>query len=212
VGVFFFLSFLAYLHHYLRGAEGAEGWMASLAYGGGLVAAGVMLISAAIRLAATVVSDYGQDPQVAKTFVLLDWDYAGILGPAFAALLVGTSAIGLRFRAIPGSLAWAGAGLAVLLAFSGFYGGSLVAVSVLWILALAVALLRRTSQAANSEPSDPQDRTSDPSPAAAFRTPLVLVATDGLMSQSTPAFVTQTVPISCAAGWRPRQLGPRPDW
>jgi len=147
VAVFFFLVFMAYLYRYLRAAEGPEGWMADLAYAGGLVAAGVMLILAAIRLAATVVSDYGEDPQVAKTFVLLDWDYAGVLGPALAALIGGTSAIGLRFGAIPGPVAWIGVGLAALLAFSGFYGGSLVAVGVLWILALTVVLLLRTSQA-----------------------------------------------------------------
>lgn len=92
-------------------------------------------------------------PRSPRTFVLLDWDYAGVLGPAFAALLGGTSAIGLRSGAIPGPVAWIGAGLAVLLVFGGFYGGSLVAVSVLWILALAVALLMRTCRAEGSEPS-----------------------------------------------------------
>jgi len=49
----------------------------------------------------------------------------------------------LRFGLLPRALAWGGAVLAGLLAFSGFYGGSLVAVGVLWILALAIALLVR---------------------------------------------------------------------
>jgi len=143
VAVFFFLTFLAYLNHYLRAAEGPEGWMASVVHGGGLVAAAVLLVLGAIRLAATVVSDYEGDPQVAKTFVLLDWDYAGVLGPAFAAVVGGTSVIALRFGLLPRALAWTGAVLAGLLAFSGFYGGSLVAVGVLWILVLAIALLVR---------------------------------------------------------------------
>lgn len=154
VGCFFFLAFLAYLSGYLRRAEGDEGWITNVAFGGGIATAGVILVLTAIRLAATVVSDYGEDPQVAKTFVMLDWDYAGVLGPAFAALLAGTSVIGLRFGALPRALAWSGAVLALVLAFSGFYGGSLVAVGVLWILVLSIVLLVGPAPTAADEGSD----------------------------------------------------------
>ncbi len=42
VAVFFLLWFVAYLRHRLQAAEGKGGWLASVAYGGGLVSAVLM--------------------------------------------------------------------------------------------------------------------------------------------------------------------------
>lgn len=76
IAVFFLLWFLGYIRKYLADAEGEGGWMASVAYGGGLVAAALILVSDALTLAAKVVADNGGDPAASKTLFSMGWEYS----------------------------------------------------------------------------------------------------------------------------------------
>ena len=53
IGLAFFFGFLAYFRSRLEQAEGESGWLTSMAFGGGLVTAAVMLVFISIELATT---------------------------------------------------------------------------------------------------------------------------------------------------------------
>jgi hypothetical protein len=142
-GVFFLLWFLGYLRGRIAAAEGANGYLHTVAFGGGLVgAAGV--VSYLAVLVASSNSSIGSQAEAASSLLLLEWEYGGVFAPAFGALVGATSLAVIRHKLLPGWLvwiAWLGIPLALGLAFSGFLGGALVVSSLLWLFAIAVAFL-----------------------------------------------------------------------
>ncbi len=106
---FLLLWFLGYLHRHLRRAEGAEGWLASVAYGGGLVTVGLLLLLVSFSLAESELAAYGEDTQVAKTFFVYGWNFTSVLTPPLGALVAATTVIGFRFAALPRWLTWVSA-------------------------------------------------------------------------------------------------------
>jgi hypothetical protein len=92
----------------------------------------------------------GAAPELARTLFYLDWEYAGVFCPAFGAL-VGASSLGIvRGGVLPRRLrwlGWIGVPLAVALGLSGFLGGFLAWLSLIWLIALAVSLAFRRSTA-----------------------------------------------------------------
>lgn len=153
LAVLFLLWFLAYLRRHLADAEGEGGWMASVAYGGGLVAAALILVADALTLAAKVVADNGGDPAASKTLFSMGWEYFGVVNPAMAALTGATAVIGLRFGALPVWLSAIGVPLALASAFSGFFGGFFVFLSSLWLVPVSVVLFLRAGAMPSSESS-----------------------------------------------------------
>lgn len=151
LATFFLFWFLAYLYRQLRQAEGEGGWLASAAYGGGLVAGAMLLVLSSIELAGVAVSDYGSDPSVAKTLVALQWNYIIVLAPPLAALVGGTTVIAFRFGALPQWLGWVGVPFTLLLllpmvAWAGVF------LSPLWVLVVSITLfIRPTRVVANAE-------------------------------------------------------------
>ena len=65
---FLLLRFVSYLYRHLRRAEGPEGWLTAVAYGGGLITVGLVLLGVSFSLAESELAPYGEDSQVAKTF------------------------------------------------------------------------------------------------------------------------------------------------
>jgi hypothetical protein len=143
VAVFFLLWFVAYLRHRLQAAEGEGGWLASVAYGGGLVSAALMLVAIALELASTVVAQHGGDPAAAKTLFSIGWEYYGVLGPPMGAMAGATAIAGLRHRILPAWLCLPGLALAAFAAFGAFYGAFPVFLISLWLVPLSVVLVRR---------------------------------------------------------------------
>lgn len=143
LAVFFLLWFLGYLRRHLAEAEGDGGWMASVAYGGGLVAAGLILVSNALALAAKVVAEHGGDPAASKTLFSMGWEYFGVVNPPMAALTGATALVGLRFGALPNWLAIIGVPLAVASVLSGFFGGFFVFLNCLWLVPVSIVLFLR---------------------------------------------------------------------
>ena len=141
VGLTLLFPFLADLRRRIRAAEGENGLLASVAYGGGLVGA-AGLIGYLVLLTASSTDSIGAHPESAATLRLLGWEYGGVLAPAYAALVGAASIAALRHRLLHRAarpLAWLGLPLASGLALSGFLGGALVVASLLWLLLLAAA-------------------------------------------------------------------------
>lgn len=140
LSIFPFLWFLTYLRQHLQEAEGAKGWVTSLAHSGGLVAGSALLFLLAIRLAGAVLSDYGGDTQVAKTLFVLTQEWDTVLGPPLAALVGGTAAVSLRFAALPRWLGILGLPLAVLLLAPAPWG---ILAFFPWLVAVSIGVLIR---------------------------------------------------------------------
>lgn len=140
-GVFCLFWFLADLRRRIGEAEGSSGRLRHVAFGGGLVAVAGVVLYATLLVAASNES-IGGNPGAAQSLLVLLWEFGGVLAPAFAALVAGTSLAVLRYRLLPLALrwpAWIGLPLSLGLAVSGFFGGALVVASVLWLLVVAAA-------------------------------------------------------------------------
>lgn len=145
VGSFLTFFFLGYLRARLRSATRENDLLGSVAFAGGVVVLAVLAAYLALLLAASN-SSIVAAPDLARTLFYLDWDYAGVFSPAFGAL-VGASSLGiLRGGILPRRLrwlGWIGVPLALALGFSGFLGGFLAWLSLIWLVALAVSLAFR---------------------------------------------------------------------
>ena len=143
IGVFFAVWFLGYLRQRVGAAEVEGGWLGSVLLAAGVLGLACVLVYLGILIAATNES-IAAAPETARTLLVLSWEYGGILSPAFGAFVGATSLALLRYRLLPWigrPLAWIGVPLSLALALSGFLGGFLAVLALLWQLALAAALL-----------------------------------------------------------------------
>ncbi len=144
-GVFLLFWFLGYLRRQLQRAEGEAGWLASVAYGGGLVGAGMVLVGVSFSLAESEIPYYGDDTQVAKTYFVYGWNAASVLAPPFGALVAATTAAGLRYGALPRLFSWVGLLItALIIAMSVTAPGMGGLISLVWIGLTSIVLLMRT--------------------------------------------------------------------
>jgi len=142
-GVFFALWFLGDLHRRIRAAEANGGWVGSVVLAGGAVGLAGVLVYLSILIAATN-ETIASAPETARTFLVVSWEYGGILSPAYGAFVGATSLAIVRYSLLPKlarALGWLGLPLALALAVSGFLGGFFVVLALLWQLAVAVAFL-----------------------------------------------------------------------
>jgi hypothetical protein len=65
--------FLSMLRNRLEQARGESGWLPSVAHGTGLTCAAMLLLLARLGFAASLISNYEDDWQVAKTILLIGW-------------------------------------------------------------------------------------------------------------------------------------------
>ena len=144
-GAFLLLWFLGYLHRHLRRAEGPDGWLASVAYAGGLVTVGMLLLQVSFSLAESELTNYGEDTQVAKTFFVYGWNFAAVLAPPLGALAAATTVLGFRFAALPRWFCWVS-----LLFVAGMLGmapvgpGLAAIVGLAWVALVSLALFIQT--------------------------------------------------------------------
>jgi hypothetical protein len=171
LGFLCFTFFLGYLWRILQRAEGAHGWLAASAFGAGLVALAIKLMSAVPLLAAFFGAAHGIDSAVAQTLQ----DMAAVtfmlsLLP-LAALLVPTAVLALRCGALPAWLGWlalliaaadlAASGAGLMFGVAAFSGLPLVLFTV-WTLLTSIVLLRRAS--ADSAPNAAPERMAVSNP------------------------------------------------
>ena len=136
LGLTFFFAFLAYFRRQLQRSEGQDGWLTSMAYGGGLVTAVVLLVLFSVALATTSVESH-MDTQVAKVFVVYQWNYVMVFAPPMMAFTIGASLVIVRYGALPRWTGWLGFLVAVTLVMP--WIGALVTMA--WVLLVSFVLL-----------------------------------------------------------------------
>ena len=156
VGLAFFFGFLGYFRRRLQQAEGEGGWLAEVAYGGGLVTATMLLVLLSMQLATTSVSGH-QDTQVAKVFVVYGWNYVMVFAPPMIAFTLGASLIIVRYAALPRWTGWLGflVALSLLMPWIG------MVLATAWVLLVSVVLVIQASR--TPRPESPDYAPSDPS-------------------------------------------------
>ncbi len=147
LGTFFFLGFVSYLRKELQEAEGEGGWLSSMAYGGGLVAAAVALIRAALGIASAVAGDNEATAEVARTLYVLAFEFDFTFAAPMAAVVAATSVVILRHHWMPWPIGLLGIPVVVfvLLPLAPGFG---TAIAISWLLLPIVVLLWRSATAA----------------------------------------------------------------
>jgi hypothetical protein len=146
-GLFAFLVFVAYVAGALRRLEGEEGWLSTVALGGGLLTLAVKVSSASALLAAVWRLDE-LDATTARTLVDVN-GAAFLVSWATTAVFVATVAmVALRHRVIPRLLGWTGLALGPALVAGAAAGpegpgAAVFMLALIWIVALSVVLIRR---------------------------------------------------------------------
>jgi hypothetical protein len=140
IAAFFLIVFVGYLRSAVVDADGDQ-WPAAVAFGGGMVAAGVLTIVALIGISQGAINDYGSDPAVARTLLTLGWNGMWMTAPGLAALTGGVSLLTLTFGTLPRSIGWLGSAVAVVL-LTPFWGIGFAG-ALLWIVAVSVTLVAR---------------------------------------------------------------------
>jgi hypothetical protein len=156
VGLFFFIWFLGSLRTALARAEGGEGRLASVAFGGGIVAVATLLIAASAGAVAAL-RPGDLDPNTTRAFNDLGVVAGGPGAAGFTALFAATAIVGYRRRAVPAPVAGLSAlaaitqplayGVAVTdsgpFAADGVLGGFIPIITfVVAMLGLSLALIR----------------------------------------------------------------------
>lgn len=140
--LFFLMVFVAWLHRWLRKVEGEDGWLATLALVGGVLMIAMLSVVVLLSIASTVLEDYGGDPVMARTLLVLQWQAVAVAFVPTAGFVGGISLIARSSGVLPRWVAVTGlviaAGLLIPpLAFLPFL------ISSLWTGMLAVVLLQR---------------------------------------------------------------------
>jgi hypothetical protein len=149
-----FLCFLGYLCQALRRAEGDHGWLATAAFGGGVMSIAIKLGSAAPIFAAFHHANESLDPQIARALQDMN-DASFFLSFYPLVVLLGAAAIvAIRYGVLPRWLGWTAAVLAIAL-IAGATVGVIAGVEdaglpfmlfLLWIVLTSIVLTRRVGQ------------------------------------------------------------------
>ena len=142
LSLFFLMVFVAWLHRWLREVEGRHGWLATLALIGGVLMVATMGVVVLLSIAGTVLEDYGPDPVIARTLLILQWQAVAVTFVPTAAFIGAISLVGKAADVLPKWLTYSGVAIAIGLllppiAFLPYL------MSTLWTGMLAVFLLQR---------------------------------------------------------------------
>ncbi len=99
-GIFFFIWFLGSLRSAMAAAEGGQGRLASIAFGGGLVSAGILMVTLT-GIAAAAFRPEEIDPNITRALNDFGAMTAGPAAGALTALFAATAIAGYRHRFVP---------------------------------------------------------------------------------------------------------------
>ncbi|MFP5319793.1 MAG: hypothetical protein ACLGI2_16055 [Acidimicrobiia bacterium] len=141
--LFFFMVFLSWLWRWLRDAEGPGGWVANVTLVGGILLVGMLLVITMLTIAAAVLDDFGPDPVMARTLLVLQWQSVAVAFIPSAAFVGGTALVGHTAGVLPRWLNYSGFAIALglLIPPLAFFPYLL---SSLWTGMLAIMLLQRS--------------------------------------------------------------------
>lgn len=145
LGVFFFLAFVAWVANRYRSSRASEQWITWAAIGGGITAAALMLVEAAIWIAVVEFESFAGDEGIARMFAALTWNWLTVLALPLAAFVASVSLGLVRAGRAEAVIGWAGLGAAALslippVAWVGFLA------ALVWMLALSIVLLLAPSR------------------------------------------------------------------
>lgn len=157
VASIFFLGFLGSVWSYLRAAEGGSGQLSAVAFAGGILTLGFLMLSLTVTYALADRMAEIADPDTSRAFYALVIEASDLTFFPVVAFTGASALVILRTKALPGWLGWLGAVVAVLslsrgTAFfveSGPFSSAgvleIVAVMafILWILLTSILLVRR---------------------------------------------------------------------
>jgi len=141
-----FLWYVGSLRSTLSGAEGGSGRLSSIAFGGGIVCASLVLVSVVFQLSIVMAIDWGEnfrlDPNTARLFSTLSFlpILAGALGAGV--MVTAASILALRMRVFPRWLGWPGVVLGPALVLSMLFWGVPMGIFLIWVLVTSVLMLR----------------------------------------------------------------------
>lgn len=156
-GVFFLLWFVARLSIYLRTPRNGGEWLASVAYGAGLLTGGALLMDIGFGLAASELSHYGADAETAKVLFLWGWNSATLLAAPLGALVFATTLASFRPGAFPIWFRWFGVlivAVLLVLTISGTPGLAAVA-GTAWMMVASAALSLRVGSPTTAGTTEP---------------------------------------------------------
>ena len=147
VSLVFLVWFLSSLRRALLAAEGGDGRLAAVAFGGGLLVTAMLLAGFALNALGALRAD--EDGTIAAEVAVVLQDGSSILQGlaatmAMVVLLAATAVVTLRFRALPAWLGWASLVLAVI-GLIGPISWVLLLLFPLWVLATSIVLYQRQS-------------------------------------------------------------------
>lgn len=140
LAVFLLVVFAGYLRH-VPEVEERDRWAQTVAFGGALVAAAVVAVTALIGIAQGQLEDYGADPVIARTLLTLGWNGVSIVAPGFAALVGATTLLVFHYRYLPRFIGFFGAIVAIAL-LTPFWGFGLIG-ALLWLASTSAILTLR---------------------------------------------------------------------
>jgi len=150
LGMVPFLFFAGYLRRILYRAEGGQGWLPTVAWGGAVVLAAGATVGASLNFA---LADYADelDPTAMQAINAIVYDFFWPFPIGMSLLLLATGLSALRSGVLPRWLAWIAvvAGVVCMLGPAGFFG---FLAGVLWILVASIVLTARARQGGRQAP------------------------------------------------------------
>jgi hypothetical protein len=146
IGLLLFIPFLGYLWSVLREAEGSVGWLATTAFGAGLVDVTIKFGSLA---PGKVANDFGDATPIHKALEDMNSVAFIVTMLPLSVLMAAVAVIALKTRVLPRWLGWLAAFTAPLLLVNGMFldadFGPAFLLFMLWTLLASVVLTVRSS-------------------------------------------------------------------
>jgi hypothetical protein len=154
IGVLLFIWFLVSLRSHLLAAEGGDGRLANLAYGGGLVASAIALLIPAVDEVGALNKD---DIDASGASVLHHFSDAFFVATEYALpiLFFATAIVALRYAALPKWVGWLSALVGVVLLIGPIGWAALIFATPIWTLIVSILLWRRAEARVSSRAGEP---------------------------------------------------------
>ena len=164
LGILAFVFFLGSLWSVLRRAEGEHGPFSAITFGAGLVLVGVKVTSLPAAIAAFYRGQEGMDPQLAAALLDMNEVSFVLTWAVGAVLLAATAVVVLCTGALPRWIGWSAAvlspALLVGVAFATSFGFLPYVLTMLWIVATSIVLIRRAEEPPLAEKDTPLGETT----------------------------------------------------